>query len=199
MRAPLRASLAVSCALALGSCGGAAKLRVEDGTGPDPKLPPPEKTLVPVVNIAPAVGWRDGGRPVAAEGLSVSAFADGLEHPRWLHVLPNGDVLVAETAAPERPEDGKGVKGFFMKKAMKNAGSAVPSANRITLLRDTDGDGVADRRSVLLSNLHSPFGMDLVGGQLYVANTDALMRYPYRDGDTSIAAPGSKVSDLPGG
>ena len=174
-------------------------MQVAEGIGPDPALPPPEKSLIPVVNIAPAIGWPDGGRPVAAEGLSVAAFADGLDHPRWLLVLPNGDVLVAESAAPERPEDGKGIKGFFMKKAMKRAGSAVPSANRITLLRDTDGDGRADRRSTLLSGLNSPFGMDLVGGTLYVANTDALLKFPYRDGDTSISAPATRVADLPGG
>ena len=199
MRRRHRAALAIVCALSLTGCGSDAKLRVEDGTGPDPKLPPPEKSLIPLVNIAPAVGWSNGARPVAAEGLRVAAFADGLDHPRWLYVLPNGDVLVAETAAPERPEEGKGVKGFFMKQAMKDAGSAVPSANRITLLRDTDGDGVADRRSVLLSNLNSPFGMDLVAGQLYVANTDALMRFPYRNGETSISERGIKVADLPGG
>jgi glucose/arabinose dehydrogenase len=199
MRAPLRASLAGLLALALGSCSGAAKLRVDEGTGPAPRLPPPEKAVVPLVNIAPAVGWPEGGHPVAAEGLSVSAFADSLQHPRWLYVLPNGDVLVAETAAPDRPEEGKGIKGAFMKQAMKEAGSAVPSANRITLLRDTDGDGTADRRSVLLSGLNSPFGMDLIGNQLYVANTDALMRFPYRDGESSIPAPGVKVTDLPAG
>jgi glucose/arabinose dehydrogenase len=191
--------LAWAATLALCSCGSGARLRVEDGTGPDPKLPPPDKALIPLVNIAPAVGWTDGSHPVPAEGLRVAAFADGLEHPRWLYVLPNGDVLVAETAAPERPEEGKGVKGYVMKQAMKDAGSAVPSANRITLLRDTNGDGVADRRSVLLSDLNSPFGMDLVAGQLYVANTDALMRFPYRNGETSISARGVKVADLPGG
>jgi hypothetical protein len=108
-------------------------------------------------------------------------------------------VLVAESAAPERPEDGKGIRGFFMKKAMQRAGSAVPSANRITLLRDTDGDGTADRRTALLTNLNSPFGMALVGHDLYVANTDALLRFPYREGDTSIGSAGAKVSDLPGG
>jgi glucose/arabinose dehydrogenase len=185
--------------MGLGACGGPATLQVEDGMGPEPTLPPPEKSLIPVVNIAPAVGWQDGGRPVAAEGTSVAAFAHGLDHPRWLHVLPNGDVLVAETAAPARPEDGKGLKGFFMKEAMARAGSAVASANRITLLRDTDRDGHADRRSTLLSGLNSPFGMALVGGTLYVANTDALLRFPYREGDTSITAPGTKVADLPGG
>jgi len=194
-----RTSVAVVAALALGACGSAAKLQVENGTGPDPTLPPPEKSLIPTVRIAPAVGWSDGGTPVAADGTQVVAFADKLDHPRWLYVLPNGDVLVAETAAPERPEDGKGIKGFFMKKAMKRAGSAVPSANRITLLRDSDGDGRADLRSTFLANLNSPFGIDLVGDTLYVANTDALMRFPYRDGDTAISAAGVKVADLPGG
>jgi glucose/arabinose dehydrogenase len=136
---------------------------------------------------------------VPAAGLSVTAFASGLDHPRWLLVLPNGDVLVAETAGPPRPEDGKGLKGWFMKMFMKKAGSAVPSANRITLLRDEDGDGMADMRSVFLENLNSPFGMDLSAGNLYVANTDALWRYPYRVGDIQPSAPGTKVTDLPGG
>ena len=199
MRTRHRPLIAVVAAFALGSCGSAAKLEVESGTGPDPVLPPPEKSLIPTVKIAPAVGWPDGGMPVAADGTQVVAFADKLDHPRWLYVLPNGDVLVAETAAPERPEDGKGIKGFFMKKAMKRAGSAVPTANRISLLRDSDGDGRADLRSTFLSNLNSPFGIDLVGGTLYVANTDALMRFPYRDGDTAITAAGAKVADLPGG
>jgi glucose/arabinose dehydrogenase len=192
-------TLAVLAALVLAACGSEAKLQVERGTGPDPELPRPEKSLIPTVNIAPAVGWPDGGSPVAAEGTRVQAFADGLDHPRWLYVLPNGDVLVAESAAPERPEDGKGIKGFFMKKAMQRAGSAVPSANRITLLRDTDGDGIADQRTALLRNLNSPFGMALIGHDLYVANTDALLRFRYREGDTSIGSAGVKVAGLPGG
>ncbi len=199
MRRNHRTSLALLAALALSACGSPARLQVEHGMGPDPELPRPEKSLIPTINIAPAVGWPDGGSPVAAEGTGVRAFADGLDHPRWLYVLPNGDVLVAESAAPERPEDGKGIKGFFMKKAMKRAGSAVPSANRITLLRDTDRDGIADQRSALLTNLNSPFGMALVGHDLYVANTDALVRFPYREGDTSIGSAGVKVADLPGG
>ena len=192
-------TLAVLAALVLGACGSEATLQVERGTGPDPELPRPEKSLIPTVKIAPAVGWPDGGRPVAAEGTQVQAFAEGLDHPRWLYVLPNGDVLVAESAAPERPEDGKGIKGFFMKKAMQRAGSAVPSANRITLLRDTDGDGTADQRMALLKNLNSPFGMALIGHDLYVANTDALLRFPYREGDASIGSAGVKVAGLPGG
>ncbi|MGH8251310.1 MAG: PQQ-dependent sugar dehydrogenase [Steroidobacteraceae bacterium] len=186
-------------AIAMTACGSEAKLLVEDGSGPEPQLPPPEKSLVPTVQIAPAVGWPEGKGPAAAPGTEVVAFADGLDHPRWLYVLPNGDVLVAETAAPERPQDGRGIKGFFMKKALKRAGSAVPSADRITLLRDSDGDGVSDKRSVLLADLHSPFGMTLVGDQLYVANTDALLRFPYRSGDMQIGERGAKVADLPGG
>lgn len=185
--------------MALAACGSEARLQVERGMGPDPALPPPAKSLIPVVNIAPAVGWPDGGHPTPSDGMQVAGFAGGLEHPRWLYVLPNGDVLVAETAAPDRPEEGKGIRGFFMGKAMKKAGSVVPSANRITLLRDTDGDGRADLRSTLVSGLNSPFGMDLVGNELYVANTDALVKFPYRAGDTRIDAPGTKVADLPGG
>jgi glucose/arabinose dehydrogenase len=201
MRINNKTPLAAVAVLALSACGSEAKLQVESGIGPDPELPPPEKSLVPTVNIAPAIGWADGGHPVAAEGTQVVAFADGLDHPRWLYVLPNGDVLVAESNAPERPlrKELLGFRGWVMGKVMKRAGAAVPSANRITLLRDADGDGRAETRSTLLSNLNSPFGMELVGGELYVANTDALMRFPYREGDTTIAAAGAKVADLPGG
>ncbi len=169
------------------------------GFGPSPSLPAPDKGLVPTVNVAPATGWPEGTKPVAAAGLQVNAFAEGLDHPRWLYVLPNGDVLVAETNAPPKPEDGKGIKGWFMKKTMKKAGAGVESANRITLLRDTDGDGVADQRSAFLSGLNSPFGMALVGQDFYVADTDAILRFPYHDGETAITAPGTKLANLPGG
>lgn len=199
MRLHHKALPALAAAAAFAGCGSEAKLQIEDGTGPDPRLPPPEESLIPTVNVATAVGWRPGERPDPADGLQVAVFADGLEHPRWLFVLPNGDVLVAETAAPERPDAGKGIKGFFMKRFMKRAGSSVPSADRITLLRDTDGDGVADRRSAFLDGLHSPFGMTLAGDAFYVANTDALMRFPYRDGELTIAVAGQKVADLPAG
>jgi glucose/arabinose dehydrogenase len=151
------------------------------------------------VNVAQARGWPPSGRPEAADGLEVTAFARDLDHPRWLYLLPNGDVLVAETAAPERPDDNRGIKGWFTKQVAKKAGSAVPSANRITLLRDADGDGVAETRFVLLPGLESPFGMVLVGGDLYVANTDAIVRFPYEIGQTRITAPGTKVVDLPAG
>lgn len=188
--------------LVLVACGGEASLQVADGTGRDPRLPPPEdEGYFPVVNIAPAVGWPDGAAPAAAEGLLVSRFAGGLDHPRWLYVLPNGDVLVAESNAPERPlrKELLGFKGWVMGLVMKRAGAAVPSADRITLLRDTDGDCEADVRTALLTGLHSPFGMALVGGRLYVANTDALVHFPYRAGETAIESGGEKLADLPGG
>lgn len=185
--------------LALAACGEMAQLPISSGIGPQPTLPPPRHTLIPTVNIAPAKGWSSGAMPQGAPGTNVSAFASGLDHPRWLYVLPNGDVLVAETNAPPKPEDAKGIRGWLMGLVMKRAGAAVPSANRITLLRDTDGDGVADFRSVLLDGLNSPFGMALVGNALYVANSDAVLRFPYAPGDTHISGPGINVVELPAG
>jgi glucose/arabinose dehydrogenase len=167
--------------------------------GPEPVLPAPDPSLIPTVNIAPALGWSSDARPHAGSGLAVSAYAVGLDHPRWLYRLPNGDVLVAETNAPPRPQDRRGIRGFIMGKVMERAGAAVPSANRITLLRDTNGDGVADFKEVFLSGLNSPFGMTLVGSTFYVANTDALVSFPYTDGTTSISAPGTTVTELPAG
>jgi glucose/arabinose dehydrogenase len=185
------------CALA--SCARQSTLPSDAGTGPAPVLPEPKSSLLPTMKIAPAKGWPPGAKPTAASGLAVNAYADGLQHPRWLYVLPNGDVLVAETDAPPKPEDGKGIKGWVMKRVMKRAGSGTPSANRITLLRDADGDGIAEMRSVFLSGLHSPFGMTLVGDRFYVANSDALMRFAYRPGETKISDAGTKVADLPAG
>ena len=189
----------IALAAGLVACGESSTLQVSDGTGASPKLPEPNKTLIPTVNIAPAIGWPDGGKPVAAQGLQVGAFAEGLDHPRWLYKLPNGDVLVAETNAPPKPDDSKGIRGWVMEKVMGRAGAGVPSANRITLLRDSNHDGVAETRTVFLQNLNSPFGMTLVGNDLYVADSDKLIRFPYKDGDTSISAPATKVVDLPGG
>ncbi len=176
-----------------------ASLPVSAGTGPNPTLPAPAPSLIPTVNIAPAIGWPEGVKPTAAPGTQVVAFASGLDHPRWLAVLPNGDVLVAETNAPPKPDDAKGIKGWAMKLVMKRAGAGTPSANRITLLRDTNNDGVADQRFVLLKDLNSPFGMALVGDQLYVATSDAVLRFPYKTGDTLITASAVKVMDLPAG
>jgi glucose/arabinose dehydrogenase len=190
----------IALALALAACGETATLPVEAGTGPKPQLPAPNKTLIPTVNIAPAKGWPTGGKPVAAAGTVVDVFADKLDHPRWVHVLPNGDVLVAESNAPPKPEGSSGgIRGWVMNKVMTKAGARVPSANRITLLRDADGDGVPETRTVFLQGLMSPFGMALVGGDFFVANADALVKFPYKEGDTQISAPPTKVVDLPAG
>ncbi|KNZ31468.1 MAG: sorbosone dehydrogenase [Methylibium sp. NZG] len=185
--------------LLLSGCGDKATLPLAAGVGPQPTLPAPRKETIPTVNIAPAIGWPRGGAPVAAPGTRVQAFAEGLDHPRWLHVLPNGDVLVAESNAPPKPDADFSVRAWVMGLVQKRAGARTPSANRITLLRDTDGDGVADLKSVLLEGLHSPFGMALVGDGLYVANTDAVLRFPYAAGDTRITAPSVKVMELPAG
>jgi len=185
--------------LVLAGCGEVAQLPEAATMGPQPTLPAPKQTLIPTVHVAPAKGWPAGAAPTAAAGLEVKAYASGLDHPRWLYVLPNGDVLVAETNAPPKPEDGKGIKGWVMKMVQKRAGARVPSANRITLLRDVNGDGVAETRTVFIDGLNSPFGMVLVGRDLYVANTDAILRFPYQDGATRITAQGVKVADLPAG
>ncbi|HXB79203.1 MAG TPA: sorbosone dehydrogenase family protein [Bradyrhizobium sp.] len=188
-----------SLTLPLGACGEQETATVGQTFGPSPALPEPETSVFPTVNIAKAIGWPEGGKPVAARGMAVSAFATGLDHPRTLLVLPNGDVLVAETNAPKRPEENTGIKGLITKLVMTRAGADTQSANRITLLRDANGDGVAETRSVFLEGLNSPFGMALVGDDFYVANSDAIMKFPYSSGDTRITAPGVKVADLPAG
>ena len=178
--------------------GDTARLPETAGQGPSPVLPDPVKTLLPTVDIAPAKGWPPGVKPVPAKGLAVTALAQKLSHPRWLKVLPNGDVLVAESDGPPRPEEGKGVKGMIYQAVQRRAGSGTPSANRITLLR-MDEAGNVTQRTEFLKGLNSPFGMALVDKDLYVANTDAIMRYPYREGATEITEPGVKLADLPGG
>jgi glucose/arabinose dehydrogenase len=192
------AAIPILAALLLLGCSEA-KVPEEETFGPNPTLPEAKKETIPTVHIAEAKGWPAGVTPKAGDGLAVNAFASGLEHPRWLYVLPNGDVLVAETNAPPRPEEGKGIKGMIFKSAQKYAGAGVPSPNRITLLRDTDGDGVAETKTVFLKGLTSPFGMTLIGNDLYVANTDAVMRFPYTEGQTEITEAGTKVADLPAG
>ncbi|MEX0619887.1 MAG: sorbosone dehydrogenase family protein [Pseudohongiellaceae bacterium] len=200
MNLPLNSKSLVIAAAVTAMLSGcrSADLTVAQGTGPDPVLPEPDPSLVPVVNVAPAVGWVPGVTPTAAQGLTVNAFASGLDHPRWLYVLPNGDVLVAETNAPPS-ENGGGLRNWIMGRVMERAGAAVPSANQITLLRDADGDGMAETRYPFLQNLNSPFGMVLLGEDLYVANTDALVRFPYEEGVNRISDPGEKIVDLPAG
>jgi glucose/arabinose dehydrogenase len=196
--APSWAGLVTAALLATG-CASSSKIPDRQGFGPTPVLPKPDSSLVPTINVVNAVGWGEHDTPIAADGLVVTAFARGLEHPRWLLVLPNGDVLVAETNAPERPEEGKGLRGWMFKRSQKKAGGAVPSANRITLLRDTDGDGIADVKKAFVTGLSSPFGMTLAGDTLYVANTDAIVKFPYTAGATAIDTPAAKVTDLPAG
>lgn len=183
----------------LSACGETAKQPISSGIGTKPTLPAPNQTLIPTVNIAPAIGWPTDKTPIAADGTQVSAFAVGLDHPRWLYVLPNGDVLVAETNAPPKPAEEKSIRGWIMGLVMKRAGAGVPSANRITLLRDSDDDGVADIRLPFIKGLNSPFGMALVGENFYVANADAVVKFPYAEGDKQISAAAVKLIDLPGG
>jgi len=198
-RSAARVVVTAACAFVLSGCGETAHLPVTAGMGTSPTLPAPTQTLIPTVHVAKATGWPADGAPVPVAGTVVKRFAEGLDHPRWLYVLPNGDVLVAESNAPPRPEDGTGVKGWFMKLFMRSAGATTPSADRITLLRDTDRDGVADVRTVFASGLKSPFGMTLANGSLFVATTDALVRFPYRDGQTAVEGPGAVITELPGG
>jgi glucose/arabinose dehydrogenase len=194
-----RAAALVSLTLLLAACD-VADIPERQAEGPNPQIPPPSEALIPTIKIARATGWPEGEMPTAADGLAVNAFAMGLEHPRWLLVLPNGDVLVAETNTPKQDEAAVGgIKGLIFHWALSLAGAAVPSPNRIILLRDADGDGVAETKSVFLKDLNSPFGMALIGDKLYVADADALLRFDYREGANEIAGPGTKIADLPAG
>ncbi|AVA25155.1 sorbosone dehydrogenase family protein [Rhizobium sp. NXC24] len=168
--------------------------------GPNPVLPAQTQYLIPPMHVASVVGWKNGEKPTVAQGMQIQAFATDLKHPRSVYLLPNGDVLAVESIAPpeasaKRPKDF--IMGWIESLATSGDGNEV--SNRITLLRDADGDGVAEVKNVLLDHLNSPFGVALVGNDLYVANTDAIMRYPYKPGEKSITEPGTKLTDLPGG
>lgn len=191
-----RIFLAVSLATLLAACGPTGELG--DPFGNDPRLPAPaEQGPVPVVNVAEAVGWPDGAAPRAPDGFTVTRFAEGLDHPRWIYVLPNGDVLVAESST--EPQPGGGIRGFFMRMLQRRGGALNESADRITLLRDADGDGAVESRSVFLEDLNQPFGMALVGDTFYVGNTDAVVAFPYRSGQTRIEGAGRTLATFPGG
>jgi glucose/arabinose dehydrogenase len=193
------ATLATLSAFALGETRVGPVPSPPETVGPNPVLRPVDKHLIPTVQVAIAKGWPSGAKPTAAAGIAVTPFATGLNHPRWLYVLPNGDVLVAETNSPPKPDDAKGIKGKVMTAVMGKAGAGAPTANRIVLLRDADGDGLAETKSVFIDALNSPFGMALVGNDLYVADSDAILKFSYTTGATSIAAPGVKLTDLPAG
>jgi glucose/arabinose dehydrogenase len=191
---------AIALVLALSACGGASERPVDLAIGPNPPLPESTKTLIPTVNVAKAEGWPEGQMPTASAGLMVNEFAGGLEHPRWFHVLPNGDVLVAETESPGTDKTGGAIKASIQKMLMKQAGSGKkPSANRISLLRDADGDGNAEVKVPLLAGLYSPFGMASANGELFVANADGVVAYPFTPGQTSITAKPRNVTPLPSG
>ncbi|XSG81889.1 MAG: PQQ-dependent sugar dehydrogenase [Methyloligella sp. ZOD6] len=200
-----RAAMICLTALTLSACGDTADVPEEETRGPNPTLPEPTTSFVPTVNVAKAVGWPDDEMPIPGEALSVTAFAKDLDHPRWLYVLPNGDVLAAESNAPRQPEDDGGsgpidrIRSMIVELVKGRAGAGVVSPDKIMLLRDSDGDGVAETKKVFLKDLHSPFGMALVGDRFYVANADAVMRFPYKGGETEITAKGEKLADLPGG
>ncbi len=176
-----------------------ATVPIEQTYGPDPVLAEPNPQTLPTINFAETKPFAAGELPTPAAGLAVNEFAAGLDHPRMLHVLPNGDILVAESNAPPKPEEKFSLRGFVMGLVMSAAGAQTPSANRISLLRDADGDGVAEMKTALLEGLMSPFGMALAGGKLYVANADAIVAYPYAEGDTKITAAPEKIVDLPAG
>ena len=198
-RRAIRVVLLVCTLFPVLSCGRRAVVPLSEGFGPQPTLIEPRTSLIPTIDVAEALGWAAGATPVAAAGTTVNAFATGLDHPRWLYVLPNGDVLVAETNGPPRPDNYVGIRGWLTKRFLSKGGGAAPSANRITLLRDTNGDGVADVRTTLIDSLYSPFGMALIGGNLYIANSDALVRVPYTSGDTVITTSPVLVTRLPAG
>jgi glucose/arabinose dehydrogenase len=191
-------AVSVSALVLLHGCANASDSTAM-GYGPNPTLPPPHTTLIPTLNVAPAKPWPEGTMPTAAAGFSVAAFARGLDHPRWLTTLPNGDVLVAESNAPAVHDSKGGIKAWVAKQFQKRAGAATASPDLIILLRDSHHDGAADQRFVFIDKLHSPFGMVLVGDDLYVANTDAVLHFKYHAGDTSITGPGEKLTDLPAG
>jgi glucose/arabinose dehydrogenase len=194
--------LAATAVVLLASCSSPGAEDPFTGFGPTPVLPKPSKSLIPTLGTPEVVGWAPGAAPRAPEGFTVTRYAEGLKHPRWLLVLSNGDVLAAESAAPPKEADAKtnsGLRGWVQKMLMKRVGSVVPSANRISLLRDADGDGVAETKTVFASGLKSPFGMTQVGGTLYVANADGVVSFPYQPGQTEAAGSGVPVFDLPGG
>ncbi|MDZ5650289.1 sorbosone dehydrogenase family protein [Nitrospirillum sp. BR 11828] len=190
-----------AAALSLAACDDGSKGTDPNAqVGANPTLPKQEQYLLPPMKVAKVVGWKDGEKPAVAQGLKIQALATGLHHPRSLYVLPNGDVLVVESVAPEG-EPVKRPKDLIMHwvESMATSGGETKDSNRITLLRDADGDGVPETRTVFLDHLNSPFGVALVGGDLYVADTDAILRYPYTEGETRMTAEGATLTPLPGG
>ena len=198
MSRSLASGLICACVLVLGTVAPTTRAAEQPGYGPSPRIPEPKESWLPVLNWSVASEpWPDGMTPSAAEGLTVKAFAKNLKHPRWLQVLPNGDVLVAEAAS--EPGQSWWPRAVAQNWVQRRSGSVTENANRISLLRDTNADGVADQTSVLLEGLRQPFGMALIGDHLYVANTDSVVRFPYQPGQMKITEKGTKLLDLPVG
>ncbi len=195
----VRRRLALAGTAVLGLTGAGAEFDVRTQIGPNPVLPAPQQYLLPPMHLAPAVGWKQGEAPTVAQGLKVAAYAGGLEHPRSVFTLPNGDVLVVESRSPglEPVHRPKNIVMNWMEKFV-TSNKVEAGSNRITLLRDTKGTGTPDLRTVFIDHLFSPFGVALVGNDLYVANTDAILRFPYVPGQTSITASGTVLTQLPG-
>jgi glucose/arabinose dehydrogenase len=190
---------AMTLLIGLVACAAQPPAPVSTGFGPSPALPPPDAQAIPTVNIATPDPWPRGTMPTPAPGLAVTEFAAGLDHPRWIYQLPNGDVLVAESNKPPKGDQSFSITNFVAKRIMSRAGAGTTSANRITLLRDADGDGVAETKSAFLTGLYSPFGMVLRGDTLYIANADSIVSVPYHGGETAITAEPQLVFALPGG
>jgi glucose/arabinose dehydrogenase len=190
-------ALGTAALLLLAAISASASAQDPSGYGEQPKLPAPEESWLPTLKWSVAEPWKKGQSPKVASGLRVGAFAQGLKHPRCLHVLPNGDVLVAEAAS--EPAKSWWPRTLVQNLVQRRSGSIVENANRISLLRDADGDGVAEQVTVFLEGLRQPFGMALIGDQLYVANTDSVVRFPYRSGETRITDKGTELLDLPVG
>lgn len=177
--------------------GDPAEYSVLQVSGTDPLLAEPDEQTIPTVQVAEPIGWPGGAAPDAAEGLAVNRFAEGLEHPRVIYAMPGGDILVAETNSPEPPDAGGGIRGMIAGFLFRRAGAAVPSPDRLMLLRDADGDGVAEARHVLRDDLASPSGIAWHDGTLYVANHDAVLAFDYEEGATTLAGTPRKLMDLP--
>jgi glucose/arabinose dehydrogenase len=178
--------------------GDPADLPLEQVTGADPQLADPDPQTIPTVDVARPIGWPDGAAPVAAAGLAVNRFAEGLEHPRVIYTMPNGDILVAEANAPDRIlGGGNAISNWIAGLLFSRAGAAVPSPNKLVLLRDADGDGVAEEKHTLRSDLASPSGLAWRDGKLFVANHNAVLRFDYAEGATTLAGAPTKLMDLP--
>jgi len=190
-------ALALTLPLLLAGCDNAAKISPEKQTGSDPQLPAAQNFLLPPMQVPSGTPWKNGETPKVAEGLKIEKVADGFMHPRQLTVLPNGDILVVEANSP--PGVTSKPKELIMGLVQKASGKGGAGGNRITLLRNVSGDGKTWEKHIFLENLHSPFGVQLIGDQLYVANADGLMRYHYQSGETKITDPGTELADLPGG